>query len=94
VRTTRIQYAGGMRPLRYWMVRPQRPQNLVPGGYVAEQLPQTTSTGRGAFHEIAAPPIEAPQRPQNFVPNGCSALQRVQRFGPAAGAKFGWLRLE
>jgi hypothetical protein len=71
------------------MVRPQRPQNLVPEGYVAEQFPHTTSTGRGAFQEIAEPPIEAPQRPQNFVPAGWSELQRVQRVGAFDAPKFG-----
>jgi len=62
---------------------------LVPEGYVAEQPLHTTSTGRGAFQDMAEPPIEAPQRPQNLVPAEWSAPQRVQRAGPADVPTFG-----
>ena len=51
-------------------VRPQRPQNFVPEGYVTPQPGHSTSTGRGADQAIWAPPSDAPQRPQNFVPAG------------------------
>lgn len=52
-------------------VRPQRPQNFVPEGYVTPQPGHNTSTGFGAAdHAICAPPSDAPQRPQNFVPGG------------------------
>lgn len=51
-------------------VRPHRPQNLVPEGYVTLHLGQSTSTGRGADQAICDPPSDAPQRPQNFVPAG------------------------
>src|SRR5262249_5892598 len=74
-------------------VRPQRPQNFVPTGYVTLHPGQSSSTGCGFFQAISAPPKDAPHLPQNFVPPACSVPQRVQRTLAGAGGTSGWLTL-